>query len=375
MLDPAQQAHARLDRLLAYLEHDAANAALLQDAARTALEARAPQIAIDLFSRLAASGPLDDELDNLAGVAELQLGLYGGAAARFRALYMRAPAQPALAFNLAFALTMIGETAEALICLTPQSIDAIPAAAALQIELLHDAGRFDEALQQSTHALALHPEDAGLAAVISTLAIDCDDIELARLCAERAPDKPQALVTLGLLSLGDARNVEALALFERALDKDPRSARAWLGTGMAKLAAGDTENAARNLEHGAQLFEEHVGSRIAAGWARLILKDFPNARAHFERALAIDRNFAESHGSLAVLAMLEGRPDEARALNATALRLDPRSFSAAFARALMLGAEKRPDAAAAIMQRALETPIDETGETIAQSLVRYGLNA
>jgi len=373
MPEHVEQARARLERLMGYLERDPTNVSLLGDAIESALKAHDPQRAIDLYERLAAIAPPADALSNLAGVAELQLGRYDAAVARFSTLQARLAHDPALNLNLAYALAMTGAKSEALSYLDQSTTTALASAAALEVELLHDAGEFDQAIAQARLALELHPQDEGLAAIVATLAVDLEDLDLARACASRSSEQPQSLVTLGLLAMGEDRNIEALQLFERARSKDPGSARAWLGTGMAKLTAGQTGDAAADLEHAAELFKDHVGSWIAAGWARIFLKDYAKARAFLEHALALDRNFAECHGSLAVLGALEGQFDEARRLSAAAMGLDRQSFSAAFARALLLSGANKPEAADAIMQRALNTPIDASGRTIAHSLARYGM--
>ena len=122
------------------------------------------------------------------------------------------------------------------------------------------------------------------------------------------------------------------------------------------------------------MFAEHVGSWIAAGWAHVIKGDLEAGRRCFEKALALDHNFSESHGSLGVIAILENRFDDARPLAATALRLDKQSFSGALAHALLLQSQNKPDLARKIIDRALNTPIDASGKTIAQAMARQALS-
>ena len=61
----------------------------------------------------------------------------------------------------------------------------------------------------------------------------------------------------------------------------------------------------------------HVGSRQAVGWCRVLQQDLSAARAHFEHTLAMDRNFAENHGALAVMDVLRGRPANAVGLSSS----------------------------------------------------------
>ncbi|PXA97245.1 hypothetical protein DMC47_14800, partial [Nostoc sp. 3335mG] len=116
----------------------------------------------------------------------------------------------------------------------------------------------------------------------------------------------------------------------------------------------------------------HLGSWIAAGWAHLLAGDAMTARARFDHACALDDNFAEAHGSLAVLDLLAGDVDSGRRRTEVALRLDRESFAGTFA-AMMLAAGAGDAARAeAIMARALTTPLDPQGTTIAEALARMG---
>jgi Tfp pilus assembly protein PilF len=67
------------------------------------------------------------------------------------------------------------------------------------------------------------------------------------------------------------------------------------------------------------------------------MKDLDGAAANFERALSLDRNFAESHGGRAVVAALQKRTDVARESASVALRLDPNCLSALYAKAILSG--------------------------------------
>src|SRR5205814_1001186 len=154
------------------------------------------------------------------------------------------------------------------------------------------------------------PDDEGLAAAVSVLALDIEDLDLARTCALKATNHPDAMTTLGTLALGESKLREAEQLFERALSTNGHLPRAWIGLGLARLVEKDGR-AAADIDRGAELFGDHIGSWIAAGWAYLIAGDLIAAQQRFERALSIDENFGETHGSLAVIDALEGRDVEA----------------------------------------------------------------
>lgn len=89
------------------------------------------------------------------------------------------------------------------------------------------------------------------------------------------------------------------------------------------------------------------------------------AREPFERVISLDETFAEGQGGLAVLDARDGNAESARRLGEIAARLDRDSFSAALARALLLQAVGNEEAAARLAERAMATPIDATGRTLA----------
>jgi len=368
-------AEARLARLTGYLDHDPNNEGLLRDAAQTAMSARAYDRAEDLIARLAALGPLSPADHDLAARLAIAQGDSGRAIAHLSPLMEAHGQDPSLRFNLAWALGMEERFDEALALLDGATIEASAPAAMLQVQLLHGGGRYEDALAAAKTNVNKHPDHPGLLAAASTIAIDAEDMSFARACAAGALGHPDAEATLGTLALADDAPEAARAHFERALERAPHAPRALIGRGLTALLSGDHGAASRDIEQGALLFKDHIGSWIAAGWARLIAGEVEAARQHFEHALAIDPSFSESQGSLAVIAAMQGDVVNARKLATIALRLDRASFSGAFANALIMASEGDSVRAHAIIERALHTPIEPGGKTIAHSLARYGLFA
>jgi tetratricopeptide (TPR) repeat protein len=373
--DSSELSAGRLSRLLGYLDADGANLSLLSNAAEAALGEGRADLALDLLSRHAALGPLGDKEINLAGLAALQTGDFAGAQRHFDHLVVHHPDDPNLGFNLAWALASQKRFADALARLGEPVALLLPQAAMLRVQLLHELGQFDEAGEAARRYVEAFPDHEGLMAAVSVLAIDIEDLELAHKCAQKAGNHPDALTTLGTLALGEARDGEAGALFERALAANDAAPRAWLGKGLVEMSQGAHGEAARHIERGAAMFGDHIGSWIAAGWAHLFAGEIKEARRCFERALALDANFAESHGSLAVLAMLEGATADAERLAEVALRLDRQCFSAVLAKSMMLETKGRPELARQLIERALHTPIDASGATIAQQIAKRALFA
>lgn len=371
MTDPARsEALDRLDALSGYLAHDPSNIDLRIDAAEAALDAGDPGRAAALLREVA--GEMPPRAVNLAGLAALRLGRFEEAHAAFSSLMEGGEDAPGLRFNLAWARTRLGDLAGALSLLDPD-VTALPQAAMLEVQVLHAAGRLDEAVERARKHLAAHPDHPGLNAAVSVLAVDVEDTALAAATAARAGDHPDALTTLGTLALGDDRASSAFDYFDRALDANRHSPRAWIGRGLARLMTGGQDAAPADIDRGAELFGTHVGSWIAAGWAHYVAGDRQAARTRFETALALDPTFAETHGGLAVIDIADGQLAEAAERTKVALRLDRECFGAALARSLLTTADGDPARGAAILERAMNTPLDSGGRTIAQSLARMGL--
>lgn len=365
--------HGHLQDLLGFLESDPTNLSLLTDAASAAIADNRPDIATDMLTRYARVTAFGPPQAHLAALAAIQRRQFAEAAKLLRPLFDANPDELGIRFNLAWSLAMQRDFHGAQELLDKSTTDALPQAAALLVQMLHDQGNFDEAISVAKQALVQHPDHPGLLSVTSTLAIDVEDIELARACAERAGAQPEALATLGTLALGDGDPARALQLFEQALKRSPEAPRALVGKGLAQLSAGQTAEATANLRRGAELFDEHVGSWIAAGWAYLINNDLASAEACFQKSLSLDHNFAESHGSLAVVRILTGEIDAGRRFAQTASRLDPKSFAGALAQALLLSSEGKTGLAQTIIQRAMNTPIGAGETTLAKALMRHAL--
>lgn len=365
-----REARERLDRLLGYLAQDRHNPALLRDAAAAAMAAQDFAQAGQVLAVLDDIGQATLADRNLAGLAAMQGGQAGQAADIFSALLAEHPDDPGLRFNLAWALALTKDYAGAGALLDDRLTAALPQAALLDVQLLHDAGAFEQGAERARVHIANHPDYPPLLAAVSVLALDVEDQELARHCAVMGGAHPDALTTLGTLTLGDMDHAGAQGLFERALATDPESPRAWIGLGLARLAAGDGAAAGPMLDKGAGLFGDHLGSWIAAGWAYLLAGDYERARERFEHARQIDPAFAESHGSLAVMDILAGDGEGAGRRVEIASRLDRESFSTAFAQALLLSAAGDTKKAERIVALALKQPLDASGRTLADALAR-----
>jgi len=211
-------------------------------------------------------------------------------------------------------------------------------------------------------------------AAASTVAMDVIDQDWAQELAARAPDHPEAKITIATLQLSNETAEEASALFDEVLAVRPNAARALVGKGLSQMLLNNSSEASENLDKGAESFGTHLGSWIAAGWSYAVNGDLETARQRFEHALSIDETFSETHGSLGVLHIMEGDIAKGQKSIRTARRLDPDCASAALGQILILQGQGRAEAAKELFQRAMDTPIDETGKTLSQAMVSMGMN-
>jgi tetratricopeptide (TPR) repeat protein len=361
-----------LSRLLGHLAADPGNPKLLADAAQAAYDAQDVILAAQLLGRIAE--PLPAALYPLKALVALGNGRFAEAAELFEDLRKTSGDTPALRFNLAWSKAMQNDFEPVVVLLDEEALAASPRAPALMVHALHHLARYDEALASGQELAKRFPGNEELMGALATLALDVERPDLARRYGEHARSDPEGQAALGVLALGDHQTEQSLHLFEEALSRQPNNPRALVGKGLGLLASGRTAEGAATIDRGAELFRTHLGSWIAAGWAYFACGNPAAARARFERALAIDANFSESHGGLAVLDIAAGNLDEAKRRCEIALRLDRRCFGAALAKSMLLEREGRPGAAQKVREIAFSTQIGNSGRTLGEELQAFGLH-
>jgi arylsulfatase A-like enzyme/Flp pilus assembly protein TadD len=169
--------------------------------------------------------------------------------------------------------------------------------ALVQLSLLQrEAGRLPEALKTAERALALAPDDAQTASTVASHLNDLgrfrESAELLEPYAGRSEPSLDVLLTRGAALAETQRTDEALAVFRRALDLAPTSARILVDVGNVHLAA----------------------------------RQYEPAREAFDQAIARQPDLARAHNGLGVLAAETGHLDEAVARWKKAAELDPQDW-------------------------------------------------
>ena len=233
-----------------------------------------------------------------------------------------------------------------------------PASQVLWLRALHRAGELERGLQWAAAAEQrgmLHPLAAGVA---SLLAVDGDDLPAARRWAGTALEATggasmEALLARSTLALSDQDAGMARDAADAALQINGSDGRAWSARAFANMLAGDLLRAGEDFDRAVDHMPGHIGTWLGRGWALLLRGEVEAARASFEAALAIDRNFGESHGALAVVAATTGDREQAEQHLQRALRLDAAALSAHYAQAILAGRARDPELLQRLLQRAL----------------------
>jgi hypothetical protein len=71
----------------------------------------------------------------------------------------------------------------------------------------------------------------------------------------------------------------------------------------------------------------------------------------------MERNFAETHGSLAVVTIMRGELEQGQKAMTTALKLNPHCFSGLFAQTLMMQAQGNAEQARTLMTQLQQKPV------------------
>lgn len=334
----------RLARLLGYRAQDPQNFALLVDIAALQLAlgqcADARQSAQQALA-LAADKPQGHALLGLAAARENDF--HAAAAALDEAIRL-GDDTPAVLYHHAYALAMLGRFADAKqsAAAAAQFAAEYPFAPALYIRVLHHLGEVDAAVAYAEALQAGGANAPRVNGMLSTLYMDAGNFEGARTAATAAlaedDSDMDAHTAVGLLALGDLDADHALAEFNRVLRAQADNGRALLGSGLSKLLVGDIAGAITALEQTTQAtnMRSHLGTWQTLAWCYILQKDADGAERALQQALAIDRNFAETHGALAVVALMRGNIDSATQAIKRANGLNRDNFSGKFAESLLL---------------------------------------
>jgi tetratricopeptide (TPR) repeat protein len=235
----------------------------------------------------------------------------------------------------------------------------------LRARCLHHLGRLSEAILACRNCLVVNAEDDEAHGLLALLFYDQQRNEDAAEHVESAlrlnPQQREALLTAASIQTDSREYDAARATFGTLLRAHPGCGRAWLGMGMIDLVNLQTEAALRALELAATYMPEHIGTWHVLAWTHILRGNVLSAGVAFDRALLLDRNFAETHGGLAVIACLEGREADARESIKRATRLDSQGLSAQYARMLLFQRHGQHKESQEVLEAVMARPVARGG--------------
>ena len=341
----------RITRLRSYLAADPANAQLACDLID------AQFAAADYVGADATISELPPEAQAAAGIqfrrarCALILGRYVQTCDVLRALIAAGHENVALWHDLAFAQLCLRQTADA-----TQTLDEAEARFGAEAELLVVAARvalmdsdYPRAHAALDRALGLAPAHATALGLRALAWLDAADnaaaMQAAQACLALYPDQHEALLVAGTLALWQQDLDTAEHHFRHVLELHPNSGRALSGVGQLLMLRNDLPAAITQLEHAVVAMPDHIGTWHALAWAQLLVGNIDLADACYRRAFDLDRNFADSHGGLALIDALKGRTADAEQSVKRALRLNPQCVTALYAKSLLLSDSGQSDEA------------------------------
>lgn len=343
-----REAGEKLARLQHYLTQDPENPHLLLELLDLSQSLGQTALARQYLASARKLWPQDVAFAQREGHLLLDEQEWLAASAVFEQLYRQHP-DPALAFNLAFAWFWLGQYAGAREVLQPyvsgpHATQDVPAAVPLAsvillLRCLHHLGDLPAAMTLLQAHLPRFAGEPELLSVASLLYLDNNQLDLAEQAARAAlvadPAPFEALVVSGNVALGYGDYALAAQQFAAAVQRKPDDGRSMAGCGLVSLLQHDYARAAKELEQAIASMPGHIGTRHILAWCKILAGDLPGAQAVLQAALALDRNFGETHGGLAVVAAMQGRRSDAETAIRRAQGLNPNGLSAAFAQMLL----------------------------------------
>jgi tetratricopeptide (TPR) repeat protein len=356
-MPPVHPSVERLELLESYLGHDPDNRGLLSEVVAAAVESGHLARAEELLERLRRleSGP---QVEHLNGLLRLAQHRFEEAVASFELVAAQAADAAPARFNLGYALFRLGdfERASEVFRLLLDEKNAPAETLTYLMRAMHHAGLPEEAVAAWRRAGERFstPQALGVASLAS---LDSNQLEeaarLSELALRTATPPLEAFVVRGTLAVGEGRPEVAEQMLREAATRSPDDGRVWSAVAAARMLKGELPSALDAFAKATRLLPEHVGAWVAQAWCQILQRDLEAARTSLSAAMEVNRNFAETHGTLAVVSALQGRRTEAERAIEVALRLDEGSLSARYAQAILRGDAADPEAVRLLARRLL----------------------
>jgi tetratricopeptide (TPR) repeat protein len=351
----------RLHRLLGLLQLEPGNLQLRQQAILEAWQRQEWGMSRELIDDGLTIHPANGHLLAQSGLAFLHASSYAEAEAVMSAAAQSDDAPAWNLFYLAYARFKLDRYELALEALSSTSlVRSVPAALLLRARCQHHLNRREEAIADCKSHLLLSPHDADTHGLLALISYELQDERGAATSAHTAlrlnPNQREALLALGSVHADNGDGDAALQAFTTLAEAHPDCGRGWLGLAMARLTDHHLSLARSAASRAVALLPNHIGAWHVLAWVDIIQGDLATARISLEHALELNRNFGETHGSLAVVAAIQGMEQDAELFIKKTLRLAPQSMAVRCAEIILLLQRGQEREAQAVMDAFLDRP-------------------
>jgi tetratricopeptide (TPR) repeat protein len=284
---------------------------------------RAPE-SLPLFEQALAIDPRLAEAENNLGNALQDLGDYAQAASRYRRALALRPDDAEIHCNLSNALRRLGQLDEA-VASARRAVALAPGLSMAHNNLglaLAALGQLAEAAASLRQAVQLNARFVEAVDNLGKVLRDLGDSREALACYRRAvaldPQRADTHCHLGEALCESGELAEAVASFRRALAQRTDHAQAHLGLAAALRLQNEADGALASCRAALSLEPDSAAALTLLGDLHVDRGEFAQAQELFERARAVDPDFAPAFCSIAAQRRMTGA-DTAWLEGATAL--------------------------------------------------------
>ncbi|MGD8630208.1 MAG: PEP-CTERM system TPR-repeat protein PrsT [Gammaproteobacteria bacterium] len=210
-------------------------------------------------------------------------------------------------------------------------------------------GRQQAAIEVLEKSLQANPDEAQLLAILGSLLTRTGQadkgLEYLERAAEAAPESAAILTELAIGHLVSGDTGQAVTELQGAVELDDDVVQADMLLVLMQLRKGKTGEALRSARQFAEKYPENVIARNLLGRACLAVRDYPSARAAFEKALALDAASVPARMGLADIDLQQGHRESAKQHYRAVLKQDEGNLQASLAMAKLAFQQGQKEAA------------------------------
>lgn len=370
---------SRLNRLLGFLKQDPSNQTLLLDAISLAIEVRDIVSAQQLIEHIDSYAIDDPQVYAQATHLLLQMGQYAAAGGFGDKAIDGGITHPAVFFNTAFGHFYSGDYVDAAKLLAHLSNEAdCPASVLiLHARALHHQELTEEAEPLARRAGQQEPDNLEARGLLALLQYENDNNSAALHTAHETlaedPNQLDALIACASANFEQGNLEASRKAWLYTVEAHPDCGRAWSGLALLEFNELEFMQAEEHLKIAIQFMPDHIGTWHLLAWIYILRNDSIAARKALDKSYALDRNFGETHGGLAIVDVMDGLDDQARLGIRRALKLNPNGLSVHYAEMLLLQKVGKPAEATQLVNQVLDRAAPdgpESGRALVEAWLR-----